>query len=124
MGAPDKIQSCINDIQTRANSRGGFPLHFDSMGGRGGAGCDVLSVNSKTGEIEIQYQQNSFIINQDIYAVFEKRFNLLDKQGSTLKDGRPEKYGVNRYQKDLWQNTPLGLHRNPLPATIFKGLGY
>ena len=122
MPAPANIRTCINDIIR--HSSGKFPVHFASMGGKNGSGCDVVSVNSTRGEIEILYRGKTFTIDQEIYSEFEDRFNFLDKRGMTLRDGRPEKYGVNRYQEKHWKNTPLGLHRNPLPATIFKGLGY
>lgn len=122
MSAPTNIHACINDIITKA--KGKFPVYFPSMGQKGGAGCDVLSVDSLRGEIEILYKGRAFKINQSIYITFANRFNFLDSRALTLRDGRSEKYGVNRYQAPFWQNTPLGIHRNPLPATIFKGLGY
>lgn len=127
MAAPILIQDCIKDIQAilLPQNQGKYPLYIPPMGAKGGSGCHILSTNMSNGEIEIMYRDfPKLIIRQEDYTILEKRFNSLDFKKGVLRDGRPEKYGVNRYNKPKWNNIPFGCYLNPLLPSIFKALGY
>ena len=128
MSAPLNISNCINDIVSQLVLTGNkLPLHIPSMGNKGGAGCNILSLDKINGEIEILYLapgHTSFVVRQKEYVQIATYFNSL--HGQFTKSGNPSEYSVSSYTQSngaTWKG-PFNIHLDPLLPSIFKYLGY
>lgn len=81
MAAPLNISVCIDDIVSKLILTGRrMPIHIPSMGNKGGAGCNILSLNKSKGEIEVLYLAPGhvpFIVGQSAYNYIAVYFNSL-----------------------------------------------
>ena len=128
MAAPLNISVCIDDIVSKLILTGRrMPIHIPSMGNKGGAGCNILSLNKSKGEIEVLYLAPGhvpFIVGQSAYNYIAVYFNSL--KGTYSKNGTPLEYSASSYTQSngaKWKG-PFNIHLDPLLPSIFKVLDY
>lgn len=128
MSAPLNITTCIDDIVSKLILTGReLSLRIPPMGNKGGAGCNVLSLDKTNGKIKILYLAPGhapFIVTQNEYIKIATYFNSL--KGKYNKVHTPLEYSVSSYTQSngaTWKG-PFNIHIDPLLPSIFKELGY